>query len=218
MAGKINILIIDDHELFSQGLKALLSTEDKFKIACCKDSKEMFSLIDKTKFDLILLDLNLSKEDGLALIQPIKNVDSLIKIIILTSFSSHQYSTLAINSGANAFIHKNFSKEELIATINDVLSGKTIIQNQIQESKKENLTYPINPKFLSEFLKSYKLTRREVDIISLIAQGYTNKNIAVFFHISENTVKTHRKNVKRKLKFSSTADIVKFAFDTGIMN
>ena len=217
MHPKINLAILDDHELFSQGLKSLLEKESFSKsIQCCRTSDELFGLLKEKSIELLLLDLNLIEEDGLGLIEPIKKVAPGIKIIILTSYDNDQFSRIAVKSGVDAYVLKDFTKEDLVNTINIVMTGNKLSQSEVSTKKPKPLR--INIHYLDEFLKRHRLTRREVDIISLIAQGYTNKNIADLFHISDNTVKTHRKNIKRKLKFANTADIVKFAYDTGILN
>lgn len=218
MDKKVNILLLDDHELFAQGLKALFKGEDQFKFDFCLHPQQLFDKIEQTESDILLLDVNLDEKNGLELIPPIKEQFPNLYIIVLTSTNNVQLSTVAIKRGANAYLLKSFSKQELLKALEEVMCGNKVIAKSIADKKTANNVNDMNTEVLNQFLKAYNLTRREVDIISLIAQGYKNKNIAELFHISENTVKTHRKNIKRKLNFVGTADIVKFAFDTGILN
>jgi len=186
--------------------------------ATAQTAKEMFALLKRGAAHVLLMDVSLAKENGVtALIPEIKRRYPRLKIITLSAFKQRELAETVIETGGNGYLLKSTTKEELVTSIQQVMQGETYLGKGVRiPVQSGEIDYELSLIYRNELLKKYNLTRREVDIISLIAQAYSNKEIANLLHISENTVKAHRRNLKTKLHFSDTANIVRFAFQTGI--
>lgn len=215
----IRLAIIDDHPIFLEGLSSVLNKISGMEIAATtQTAKEMFARLKRGAAHVLLMDVNLTKENGVDVIIPeIKGRYPRLKIIALSAFKQRELAETVLKKGGNGYLLKSTTKEELITSIQQVMQGETYVGKGIYiPVQSGDIDYELSPINRNEFLKKYNLTRREVDIISLIAQAYSNKEIANLLHISENTVKAHRRNLKAKLHFSDAVSIVRFAFQTGI--
>jgi DNA-binding NarL/FixJ family response regulator len=206
------IVICEDHRIVYDGLELLLKQSKEFVLmGYAPQGKDLPPLLAKTQPDVIILDLNLPDIDGFALLREIRKSDQQVKVIILTMYHDGFLIEKAKNEGANAYLLKNSSNEELLSALRDVEAGGFFVTNTIQEEMERKKVYR------DRFAQKMKLTRREVEVIQRLARGFNTQEIADQLFLSPHTIETHRKNIFRKLEINSIADLVRFAHDNGIL-
>lgn len=212
MEKRIQIMIADDHPLFVEGLKMILSSNDLLQIAgIANDGKQLLYLLtQQSNIDLILLDVNMPNLNGLDTIKYIKQSFGASKVLMLSAYSDEKVVEQAKTAGADGYILKNSSKDELLKAIMDVVNGKTHFDIQNEPNQDEAF------KKMDIFLRQYNLTKREKEILLYLKQTYTNQQIADTLHLSIYTVETHRKNIMQKLQLNSPAALVKFLVEFNI--
>ena len=210
----VNVLLVDDHQIFADGLIEMFATSnDTNIIEALNNSKRMVSVLRKETIHVVLLDLNLGKEDGFDLIPLIKKNSSAC-IIILSMYNDKTFVTKAKKLGAHGYLLKNSTKAQVEQILMDVHKGKTdFFEDELIDSA--GTYHPVN--YEDDFLKKHKLSNRETEIIVLIAKSFSSKEIAEKLSISEHTVSTHRKNIKKRMDFKTNSDIIKFAFENGLL-
>ena len=206
---KTKILLIDDHQLFNDGLKSLLSTEQEIEIVGqVFEGKSVLFEIQKLSPDLLFLDINLPDENGIEIAKKIVKDFPSVKIIILTMYAENQMLKEAKKVGVHGYILKNTSKKELLQGILTVLEGKTYfdekINKDIEDISKDDLS------------KKLGLTEREKEIIKYIREGLDSYQIAEKVSLSYLTIKTHRRNIHFKIGTSTTPELIRFANENGI--
>jgi len=208
----LNILLVDDHALVTDGIRALLQGENRFTIKGEANNGQMaLEMLNILKIDLVLMDIDMPIMNGIDAIKQIKKDFPMVKVVVLTMHDEKAMITKLLNLGADGYLLKNSSKQELIHCIlgvaNDeryISSEATAILLRVDESKS-------NAGPLSQ------LTEREIEIVKLIAEGHSNKEIGDKLFISHRTVDTHRTNLMGKLGVHNVAGIVKFAIVNGLL-
>jgi DNA-binding NarL/FixJ family response regulator len=203
----IQILIVDDHNLVIEGIISLL--QNSAEIVVCGQANsgvDCINFIQQNKVDLILMDINLPDMSGIELCKQIKSEFSEIKILALSTFNQISYINKMVANGANGYLLKNITKQELTLAINTVMEGKAYNSNEVDEIIKIAKTKGDSP----------ILTKRESDILKLVVEGLTNPQIAEKLFISQDTVDSHRKNLHTKLGVNNTALLVRFAIENGL--
>jgi len=203
---KISILIADDHKLIRETWTYILNSDPRFEvIATCGDAEEAVFLAKEKNPDVILMDINMAPFSGIEASQQVRKILPEIKIIGVSMHSQPAYAKKMLQIGARGYVTKNSSKEEMIRAILEVSEGskyiceeiRNIISDQLLEDKE---SYPdINI-----------LTEREMQIINLIKEGFSSKEIATDLNISLKTVEVHRHNILKKLKLKNSASLVNF--------
>jgi DNA-binding NarL/FixJ family response regulator len=204
----IQVLIIDDHPVVVEGLQKLFCQKGKkysstiaFSVADCLKVLKVFIP------DIVLLDINLPDGNGIDLCKTILQLCPNAKIIALSSFSECSYISRMMNNGAKGYLLKNSTEEEIFEAIDEVLAGKVYLGFEVSDILKnvhQNQEHPI-------------LTRRETEVLKLIADGFTNPEIAEKLFISSQTVDSHRKNLLMKLDARNTAALVKIGITQGLI-
>ena len=211
----IRIIVADDHQMFIDGIKALLKNEKEIHVVGeALNGEDVLLLLEKVMADIVLLDINMPKKDGIETTREIINKFPGVKIIILTMHNKNEFITGLVNEGASGYILKNTGKRELIEAIQTVYKGDSFFSKEVTETVMSNL----HKKPAEQKIESAHLTEREKDVLRLIAQEFSTKQIADKLFISANTVETHRKNLMSKLNAKNIAGLVKFAIQTGIIN
>ncbi|WHE08445.1 response regulator transcription factor [Thermoanaerobacterium thermosaccharolyticum] len=186
----INILIADDHVLLRQGLKQIIELEEDMKVIYqASDGEEAYKIAKKISPDIILMDINMPNINGIKAAKMLKNDNPKNKIMFLTIYNDKEYLMEALKIGVEGYILKDADSDELIKAIRTISNGGVYIHPSLV-SEIENLD-------VDECKK--ELTDREMQILSLIAEGYSNKEIADKLFLSEKTVKNHVYNIFRKL-------------------
>jgi len=212
----LKILVVDDHQLLREGLKKILALEEDFEVIGCADNGESaLAMLKKTKPDIILMDVNMPKMNGIDATFKIKQLYPAIKIIALTIHEDEEYVFELIRAGVSGYVLKDISADELIDTIKRVNKGESIIAPSI------------TGKIINEFSKMHRkaemeknrgqLTRREKEVLVLLTEGKSNKSIAEDLFLSEKTVKNHVSNVLHKLEVEDRTQAVLYALKNGLV-
>lgn len=212
MPDSCRIVIADDHQIVVDGLRNIIHTAKGFDVVeTVYDGRKVLSVVTAARPDLLLLDLNLPGKDGIEILGEVKKRFPRIKVLILTGYHSTELAEQVLNLGADGYLLKDHGKEELINALQQVMSGMPYLSEKI----KRQFT-PGPGLFQDAFQQKQELTDRETEILRLIAQSFSNREIADMLYLSEFTVQTHRRNLKRKLQAENTADLVRFAIENGI--
>ncbi|RPJ11930.1 MAG: DNA-binding response regulator [Deltaproteobacteria bacterium] len=216
MEPKKQIFIVEDHRLFREGLKAMLSPSQEYEIIGeAEDGLEAIRLIKKQKPDLVLLDLSMPRMNGLSVLREIKGAMPEVKILVLSIHESDQYVLQAFEAKADGYAIKDSSREELRVAIRSVLEGKKYISPGVAGNVLEG--YLDGRKTLKTKSALDTVTEREKEILKLLGEGYQNKEIADLVHISVKTVEKHRANIMAKLDLHNAAALTAFAFEHGLI-
>lgn len=204
----INILIADDHPMIIDGLRMSLSNVAEVKIvADARDGQSVINVLKKFPVDVILLDINMPGLNGFDTLKKIKPLFPNVKILILSMYDMPEFIRSVIKGGASGYLLKNTGKDELIEAIQKAHRGETYFSRDVRQILKNEENSPTS---------SVHLTRREKEILRLIAMEKTTSEIAEELFISTHTVDTHRKNLLSKLDVKNAAGLVKFALENGI--
>ncbi len=220
------IIAADDHPIVISGLKLFFQGQDAFQlVGHALGGAQLFKLLDEVDADTLLLDLNLPGTDIYRLIKEIIVKYPNLKIIAYTNYDAPKLMKEVLDYGVNGYLLKDVRAEEIFRAIRTVHQGKLYLCKEVEEklygkSKVKTLMSVGSGqenKFQDSFVNKTNLTERERDVIILIAQGFTNKEIAHQLYLSKYTIETHRKNILKKLKFKSSADLVRFATNHGLV-
>lgn len=208
--GNLKIFIADDHQILIDGLTSFFNELAGFEvIGHANDGLVLLQEIATKIPDFILLDLNMPKLDGMATLKKIKFSYPNIKVIILSNYHQSQLIKETKALGANGYVLKNGSKSDLLSAIETVQNGKFYFP--VEEEQPNNQFV-----FTDEFMKKHQLTKREVEIIRLVCEELSSKEIADKLFIAEFTVTTHRRNILSKLAIKNTPALINFAKQNGI--
>ena len=204
MATSINLIIADDHMLFIDGVKLLLKDEIDMKIVeVANDGKELLDILPMHTADIVLLDINMPVLNGLETTRHIKQSHPHVKIIMLSTYNDDHLVEKAKTLGVNGYLLKTANKDELLQTIRLVYNGQACFPYRKPALKNE---FDGN----DNFLKQFNLTKREMEILQLLKNNYTNQQIADKLFLSIYTVETHRKNIMQKLDLKTPSVLMKF--------
>jgi len=209
MTDRIKIFIADDHAIFRDGLRTLLSNISGLEVLEeAANGLEMLKKLETCQPDIILTDISMPEMDGIEATEKALQRFPDLKIIALTSYTDHIYYYKMIKAGVQGFVLKKAGKEELEEAIHLVMEGKNFFPQDILR----NLVFSLSHKdsiALQE--KQVSLSKREIEVLELLCQGYTNKEIAEKLHLSHKTVDNHRTNLLSKTGTRNTAHLVMFA-------
>jgi DNA-binding NarL/FixJ family response regulator len=217
-AQKIQVLLVDDHKLIREGVQAMLEgTEDIEVIGSVASGEEAVNEVRHTKPDVILMDIMMGGMTGIEATRWIKEGDPSIKIVMLTMEISKEYVSASIKSGVDGYLPKDVDKEALLQAIRTVHQGGRFFNDAIMKLVFED--FYTHEKFKSPLKKlPNELTKREYEILGLVASGKTNRELAESLFISIKTVETHKTNILEKLGLRNTTDLVKYAIKNKIIS
>lgn len=202
---KIRILIADDHLVVREGLVAILNRQsDMAVIGEAGDGREAFERWRELRPDITLMDLRMPEMSGVEAIEAIRREDAKALIIILTTYDSDEDVYRGMRAGAKAYLLKDTHREELLSCIRAVYAGKTVVSPGVASQ-------------LASRLREEELTPRELEILTLVGRGLSNKLIARALDITEGTVKTHVKNLLEKLDATSRTEAIAVAARRGLI-
>lgn len=212
METKRKIVIAEDHTILRAGLRALLAAQNGLEvIGEAGDGREAIRKVDTLQPDLLLIDLSMPKLNGIDAIREIKSQHPEIKIIVLTVHKSDEYIIAALRAGANGYMLKDASQNELLLAIDYVINGKTFLSPSISDKLVDAVLNTDKKDKPAAGLDN--LTAREREILKLVAEGNTNKKIADHLCISLKTVEKHRSNLMKKLDLRNTAALTAYAIE-----
>ena len=206
-----NVIIADDENLFAKGLKQLLEDEGDIKITAIVNSGDKIrEELNKNTPDALLLDLNMPGKNGLEILKEIRKEFPDMIIAILSSYTDMEIVEKAERYKANAYLAKFVTVEELREVIFNTHNSKYYVSVEFSNKQRKALQY-------DHFSKTILITDRENDVLKLIVEGHISKEIAIALNISLSTVKTHRKNLFKKLGINKTSELLKYVYKNKIM-
>lgn len=209
----INIMIADDHSMIREGLKQLLELEGDMKIVEeASDGVDCLEKINAADPDVLLLDINMSKMNGLEVLAKLKERKSKVKVLVLTVHNEIDYLLKAVEIGINGYLLKDSESAELKRAIVSVVNGENYIQPSLIPSLNSKMIERDNDKDKIE-----DLTRRELEVLKLLAIGNYNKEIAEELGISERTVKNHVSNIFKKIEVTDRTQAAVFAIRNNLV-
>ena len=217
----ITVMIADDQELIRESLELLISSDSRFKVVgTAKDGRAVVDLALQVKPDVILMDIRMPEINGLECVHLIKQQNSTIRIIILTTFDDDQYVYDAVKNGADGFLLKGISKKDLLSSIETVYSGGASVDPQTAQKNFSLFGRMANSSFrsLQDSNEDFKsLSMQELRIMQLIGKGFSNKEIMQEVSYSEGTVRNYISNILKKLDLRDRTQIAIFAIQSGLM-
>ncbi len=216
MKKKRTIVIAEDHLILRQGLRSLLATsEDLEVVGEAGDGLEAIRSILEHKPDLVLLDLNMPRMNGISVILEIKRQAPDTKILALTMHKEEDFVLQAFHAGANGYCLKSAGHEELVIAIRAVLDGKSYVSPEISDTVLEG--WLEERKTVKSDSSWHSLTQREKEVLKLVGEGYQNKEIADYLCISPKTVEKHRANIMQKTDLHTASALTAYAIEKGIV-
>lgn len=203
----IKILIVDDHPMVAEGVQSILeSYDDIHVVGTCNTARDAIARVPQLDPDVILMDLNMPDMGGLAATEIILEQRPGTRVLVLSMHDSPEYISSALSHGAVGYVLKDVPTDEIKQAIDVVMAGERYLCTGARGS--------LEPK---QNDAREALTGREQTILLQLAQGKSNKEVAIALDISVRTVETHRKNIKRKLGISSTAGLTRYALEHGVL-
>ncbi len=210
---KIRILLADDHHIVRAGVRQLLeSAKDLEVIAEAGDGEEAQALIQKHKPDVAVLDIQMPKASGIEVTRWVRSHLPEVGVLILTAYDDDPYVMAVLQAGANGYVLKTASTEDLIQAVRDVNEGKSALDPAITRKLMSNIFKGTDNKIVEP------LTDRELDVLRLAAKGFTNKAIGVQLSISDRTVQGHLAHIFAKLQANSRTEAVMRAVSLGLIS
>jgi len=204
---QIKILLADDFPLVNDGLRMCLEVHDHITVVgTMKTGKEVLENYKRLQPDIIIMDINMPEMDGLETLEKLNRIDPTMKVIMLSMHSSREYVMRAVKNGAKGYLLKDVPLDDVIAAIEATYRGSTYFSAAASKLLFESFDD-----------KNMDLTKQEKRVLTLIARGLSNKLIARELEISVRTAETHRRNIKRKLKMQSTAELTTYAIKMGLL-
>ncbi|MFD3001510.1 response regulator [Pontibacter toksunensis] len=214
----IRVVLTDDHNIIREGLRSLLEDDEETEVVGeASNGQELLDLLEHTPADVVLLDINMPVMDGYEAAKKVTERFPDTKVLALSMLNSEPFVHKMIENGASGYILKNTGKAELRSAIKLVASGSQFMCADLAISflNKSN-----TPKEESEKAPrgSNILSKRELEVLALIAEGYTNAEIADKLFTSKRTIETHRQNILEKTNAKNTANLVKYAIQNGYIS
>jgi DNA-binding NarL/FixJ family response regulator len=209
-----NVILADDHAMFRRGIKRIIEEiPDVAVVGEASDGFELLNLLKKATPHLVILDISMPNLRGIEATKEIKMIHPGVKVLILTMHKDREYLYHALSAGAEGYLLKEDADTELMSAISTIRKGKTYLSPLISVQLQDLLVQEYQGTGSQSLIEP--LTTREKEIIKLIAEGKSSREIADMLFISNRTVQHHRANVMRKLNLRKTADLVKYAILKG---
>ena len=203
---KIRVILADDHPVVRDGLAAIINQQpDMQVVAEAADGEEAIALFQREQPDVMVLDLRMPKRDGVAVVEHVLQVSPKARLLIMTTFDGDEDIFRSLSQGAKGYILKDSPRQEILAAIRAVSQDQPYTSSSIAAKAVQRMAKP-------------NLTKREVDVIQLLAQGRSNKDIARRLNITEGTAKTHVKSILTKLDAISRTEAVAVAHKRGLVH
>ena len=211
----IQIIIADDHAIMRAGIRAILSFHDEFEvIGEAANGEEALTLVRKHAPDIILLDIGMPGISGLTATHEIRAISPRTSVLILTQHENREYVLPSLKAGAAGYVLKRAPDDTLIQAIHAIYRGEVYLDPRISEIVLDDMRHQSSDTTLDPY---DKLSKRERDVLILLAQGKTYQQVADMLFISVKTVDFHRANLMRKLSFSNRSELTKFAIQRGLI-
>jgi DNA-binding NarL/FixJ family response regulator len=219
MTARSRVVLIDDHEMARRGLEAMLSTADWIDVVGDADGcAPGIDTIERLRPDIVLLDIRMPGTDGLACLDRIKARPDPVAVVMVTLYDDRRYVLEAIRRGAAGYLLKDASTDEVISTLRSVGEGQLAIDPQLLREALASAAEPPDTGTPRQQAAAYNVTPREHQVLRLVAEGLTNKEIGARLAISEDTVKKHVQNIIWKLRAADRTQAAITAYRLGLLD
>ncbi|MDH3323075.1 MAG: response regulator transcription factor [Flavobacteriaceae bacterium] len=211
--------IADDHQILIDGVKAVLNTEPDIEvIGYSLNGNQVLKWFDENEADVLILDINMPELDGIEVLKKLKKSKNVPEIIVLSSYDDVKLVKEVLNMGAKGFVPKKSAGEHIVNAVYKVAEGNQYFTDDVKEKMMQTL---LNGQTKNEGSQDgvliSSLTKREVQVLKLVAQQYSTREIGDELHISESTVETHRKNLMKKVKVKNSVGLAIFALKNEVV-
>lgn len=223
----VRLILADDHKLIRDGVKALLDSAQVTVVGEAATGIELVELLRDTPADVVLLDINMPDMDGFEALTAIRAQYPDVKVLVLSMLDHERYVHQMMELGANGYVLKNAGKEELQLAITLVANGTTYISSNVaidllRKANNQNPNFALYG-FSTDGRGNHnghhkELSKRELEVLNLISEGYTNAEIAEKLFTSKRTIETHRQNLLEKTQTKNTAALIKYAVLNGLIS
>jgi DNA-binding NarL/FixJ family response regulator len=213
---KIQVVVVDDHQIIRDGIRALLTGADNIEIiAEAGSAEELLLKIPQSHVDVALIDISLPGISGIKLTEQLTLSSPDLKVLILSMHLNEEYISSAIKAGAMGYLAKNTTRDELISAINEVAQGNRYLGKDVSERITSGF---ISRARVSNTAEKEPLSKRELQILKLTAEGHGNKEISEKLFISIRTVESHKTHIMQKLELKSAVEMTRYAIKHGLVN
>jgi DNA-binding NarL/FixJ family response regulator len=214
----IKVLIADDHTMFVDGIESILGAEDEVEVVGrCGFGKQVVPFLKNNNVDVLLLDVNLPDLSGIDVTKEIGELGMNVKILAISMFNEESYVTEILNNGAKGYILKNTGRDELLRAIKAINNGSTYFSKEVTETIMKGLMNARKSSNKSS-VEIPKISRREKEVLKLIAEEFTTQEIADKLFISLKTVESHRSNLLAKLNARNSAGLVRISIENKLLD
>jgi DNA-binding NarL/FixJ family response regulator len=219
MEDKITVHIADDHQILIDGVKAVLNLEPKIEVTGFSlNGNEVVEWFKENTADVLVLDINMPELDGIQVLKKLKSEKNKPEIIVLSSYDDVKLVKEVLQMGAKGFVPKKSAGEHIVNAVYKVAEGSQYFTDDIKEKMMQTLlTGQVKNEGSQDGVLISSLTKREVQVLKLVAQQYSTKEIGDELHISESTVETHRKNLMKKVKVKNSVGLAIFALKNEVI-
>lgn len=213
----ISVIITDDHKIIRQGLRSLLERSNKIKVVGeASNGSELLELLSQTPADIVLMDINMPVMDGYEATRQVSDKYPDTKVIALSMLNDEPFVQKMFTCGASGYVLKTTGQEELYSAIKMVANGTTYICSDLSMKMLDRVSRP-GAASKVEVGSGKELSKRELEILGLIAEGFTNAEIADKLFTSKRTIETHRQNILEKTQAKNTANLIKYAIQNRLI-
>lgn len=211
------IVLADDHVLIRHGIKIILSADESLEIVGeVGDGDELLSTLGRLVVDLLILDISMPKSSGIELTEILKKRYPALKILVLTMHNNMRFLRRAIAAGADGYLVKSDTEQEIVSAIQMIREGRTYISPGLENEFAEEMLNAVRKPASAQAFR--ELTRREKQVLGLVAGGLTSKEMASRLNLSPRTIDHHRASLLRKFDMKNSVDLVNFAIKNGYVS
>lgn len=216
---KIAVHIADDHQILIDGVRAVIDLEPDIEVVGHSlNGKQVLKWFEENSADVLVLDINMPELDGLEVLKKFSTFDDVPEVIILSSYDDIKLVKEVLGMGAKGFVPKKSAGEHIVSAIRKVFKGEQYFSDDIKEKMMKTLIgKPMGESSSPDGILISSLTRREYQVLKLVAQQYTTREMSESLNISESTVETHRKNLIRKVNVKNSVGLAIFAMKNQIV-
>jgi DNA-binding NarL/FixJ family response regulator len=208
----IKILIVDDHAIVREGLNRIIAAEKDMQVAgMAKDGNEVIRVMLESDIDVVVLDISMPGKSGLDLIKDVKQVQPMVKILMLSMYPEERFAMRSIKAGASGYLTKEMAPEEIVNAIRTIYSGRKYITPALADIIAEELQNP------SEKVPHELLSDREFEVLCMLAIGKPVVEIAASLSLSESTVSTYRMRILQKMGLKTNSDLIHYGIEHGLV-
>ena len=219
MEDKIRVHIADDHQILIDGIIAVLNFEENIEVVGYSlNGTQVMKWFKENEADILILDINMPEMDGIEVLNNLDKIKKKPKVIVLSSYDDVKLVKEVLQIGAQGFVPKKSAGEHIVNAVKKVAKDEQYFTDDIKEKMMQTLlNRPVKDSVSQDGVLISSLTKREVQVLKLVAQQYSTREIAEELHISESTVETHRKNLMKKVKVKNSVGLAIFALKNEVI-